>query len=98
MQQIEINITIGILTKLLRYFMIKPNMKVLFQQADGKKLIISLIAINTPLNILWLIILRHLEFVTFPVKVMARALIQRCRVARAHARSVDDRMQGILWW
>ena len=40
----------------------------------------------------------NLEFVTFPVKVMARALIQRCRVARAHARSVDDRMQGILWW
>ena len=37
-------------------------------------------------------------YVTFPVKDMARALIQPCRVARAHARSVDDRMQGILWW
>ena len=57
----------------------------------------KVLEVNKKPNIIYQV-KKNLEFVTFPVKVMARALIQRCRVARAHARSVDDRMQGILWW
>ena len=58
----------------------------------------KVLEVNKKPNIIYQVKKKNLEFVTFPVKVMARALIQRCRVARAHARSVDDRMQGILWW